>query len=141
MPSGIRVARRGKSVKASQPRDLMFSSEFVTLPIHAQQNFTFDYPIASGTKVTFSITHDLGFPPMVRGWMQPVDASGTEPYPVESAKVSLPANYKGFTYRFVAYSDRVDVEVAATAAHGAGFPTNEYKMKGYIYIFATRWQS
>lgn len=62
MTYGIKVAKTGKSVTSTEPRDFIFNSEYETIKIYAEAGGS--QSVSAGSTYQVSITHNLGFIPM-----------------------------------------------------------------------------
>ncbi len=95
MTYGIKIAKSGKSVSSTDPRDYIFNSEYPTLKIY-EENST-SVTVGAGSSTTVSVTHGLSFVPMC--WVF-VELTTGHYY----CGVSLPSQSDGFPSAYVSVS-------------------------------------
>jgi hypothetical protein len=62
MTYGIKVAKTGKSVNSTDPRDFIFDSSLETIKIYAENSGS--YNLGANSQVQIVVNHSLGFIPM-----------------------------------------------------------------------------
>jgi len=78
MTTVFKLAKAGKSVGSTNPEDFIFHSEYASVKI-VQQNEDEEYDTATvpaSSYVDVTITHNLGFIPMVMLYTEPTPSSG-----------------------------------------------------------------
>jgi len=65
---GIKVTLPGKDITSTEPRDYAFSSQFTTLKVYSENKGTIGVP--SGGTAFATISHNLGFVPMVIPYLE-----------------------------------------------------------------------
>lgn len=77
MPSGIRVAKDGRSATRGQGRDMAFTSEAPSLKISEQfKDIIRSFSVSSAATATVNIKHNLGYAPVFRLFVEAVEGSG-----------------------------------------------------------------
>ncbi len=62
MTYGVKIAKTGKSVTSTDPRDYIFNSEYPTLKIYGEDSLS--VTVNAGASADISVTHGLSFVPM-----------------------------------------------------------------------------
>lgn len=62
MTYGVKIAKSGKSVHSTDPRDFIFNSDYPTLKIYEENSASLT--VNAGSSATLSVAHGLSFVPM-----------------------------------------------------------------------------
>lgn len=153
---GIRIALSTKDTNEANPKDLVLSTELVSLPIKKAVSFDGSIPPgASGPFQTLAefiieIPHDLKFTPLFRCWIQLIDTS-TSPWGLLKQLKPVPCITGGTNGAGGAGGIRIAVEAKSLPGKlqiiytgidvGTGpFPPTTTKVVGFIYVFDTPWE-
>lgn len=95
MTYGIKIAKSGKSVSSTEPRDFIFNSNYPTLKIYEENSASIT--VNAGSSTTVSVEHGLSFVPMC--WVFVELASGHF-----YSGVCIPSQADGYPSSYIAVS-------------------------------------
>lgn len=95
MNYGVKIAKSGKSVSSTDPRDFIFNSDYSTIKIYEENSVSIT--VNAGASTTISVEHGLDFVPMC--WVFVELASGHF-----YSGVCIPNQADGFPSAYIAVS-------------------------------------
>lgn len=150
---GIRIALPGKDTIKSKPKDLIMDTSLISLPISKAMAFDVTIPIGTlSSPSIISVVHGKDYPPLFRAWIQEIntiDFPTTNWYALPELK-PLPCRTGGdgsgsgsgyvIDVNALSRPKTVDISIAGGSSGTGTYPPNEIKLRGFIYIFDSRWQ-